>query len=403
MTTKIKVIKTEEDYKEALKLVEELMISNPAPDTEDGERLDLLVTLIQDYESKIFPDNLPDPIEAIKFRMEQQNLKPVDLIPYLGSRSRVSEILSGERQLTVEMMRALEEGLGIPAKVLIKKPQKSDDAIFSTWDNKLLRKMWQRGYFGQEKITRNNGAELVRNFFDTIGTPMQLGAMLRQSSYRSAPSTDRNALAAWAAYVIKKASSINSEKYIPGKLDLETMRELAKLSANDNGPVLVQGHLKKYGIVLVIEPAFEKTRLDGATIFANKEKVIIGLTLRHDRLDNFWFTLMHELAHVALHYKEGIDLFYDELDDIKKINSDEKEEGADRLASEALVPASKWEVSPAKLIPSPLAANSLANELGVHVAIIAGKIRYEGEKYTYLNKIIANARVRNYFPGIKWD
>ena len=104
---KIKVIKTEQDYQEALKLLEELIGRDPDPESAEGEQLSLLSTLIQDYESKAFPATLPNPIEAIKFRMDQADLKPADLIPYLGSRSRVSEILSGKRQLTIDMVRAL--------------------------------------------------------------------------------------------------------------------------------------------------------------------------------------------------------------------------------------------------------------------------------------------------------
>ena len=108
---KIKIIKTERDYEEALKLVEYLIIRDPEPDSTEGEQLSLLSALIQDYEARVFPEILPDPIEAIKFRMEQANLKPADLIPYIGSRSRVSEILSGKRQLTLDMVRALSDGL----------------------------------------------------------------------------------------------------------------------------------------------------------------------------------------------------------------------------------------------------------------------------------------------------
>jgi len=118
----IKIIKSEQDYQEALKLVEDLMSHNPNPDSIEGEQLNLVSTLIQEYEERMFPEILPDPVEAIKFRMEQANLKPVDLIPYIGSRSRVSEILSRKRSLTLNMIRALSSGLGIPAKVLIQKP-----------------------------------------------------------------------------------------------------------------------------------------------------------------------------------------------------------------------------------------------------------------------------------------
>ena len=132
---KIKIIKTERDYEEALKLVEYLIIRDPEPDSTEGEQLSLLSALIQDYEARVFPEILPDPIEAIKFRMEQANLKPADLIPYIGSRSRVSEVLSGKRQLTLDMVRALSDGLGIPAKVLIQKPEISADLEYENWDN----------------------------------------------------------------------------------------------------------------------------------------------------------------------------------------------------------------------------------------------------------------------------
>jgi len=109
------------------------------------------------------------------------------------------------------------------------------------------------------------------------------------------------------------------------------------------------------------------------------------------------------LAHIARHYNQGISFFFDELEDIKGLDIGEKEKEADKLASEALVPSDKWEISPAKLIPSSLAANSLAKELGVNIAIIAGKIRYEGGKWVYLNSIINKEQVRKYFPEIKWD
>ena len=86
---KIKIIKTEQDYKEALNLVEELIAYDPQPDSEKGEQLNLLTTLIHDYEARAFPETLQSPIQAIRFRMEQNNLKSVDLIPFIGSRSRV--------------------------------------------------------------------------------------------------------------------------------------------------------------------------------------------------------------------------------------------------------------------------------------------------------------------------
>ncbi len=400
---KIKVIKTEQDYQDALILLGELMSCDPDPDSVEGEQLSLLSTLIQDYEARVFPKSFPNPIEAIKFRMEQADLKPADLIPYIGSRSRVSEILSGKRQLTLDMVRALSNGLGIPAEVLIKKPCIEEDSEYQSWDNRLISEMDARGYFGKDS-KKYSKVELLENFFSIIGSPAQLVGMARKSNFRSSPLTDKHALEAWAVCVIRKAKKITvSKKYKQGIIDIKFMQELAKLSVKENSPVLAQEYLKKYGIILVVEPHFSKTYLDGAAILINKNNPIIGLTLRYDRLDNFWFTLMHELAHLAKHYDSGITLFYDELEGIKVIDIDEREQEADSLAEEALLPKAKWEVSPAKLIPSSLAANSLAQELGVHVTIIAGQIRHKGNQYVYLNKIVNEAKVRKYFPNEKWN
>src|SRR5581483_8024099 len=208
--TEIKVIKNEEDYSEALKMLEGLVSLDPDPESDEGEKLNLLATLIESYESRAFPVTVSDPIEAIKFRMDQRDLKPADLIPYLGSKSRVSEILSGKRPLSLEMMRVLEVGLGIPAKVLLKQSSPGEDSFFENWNKSLLKDMAQRGYFGSKKLTNENAGTLVKSFFMTAGVPVQLQGLLRQSSYRSAPTTDRHALTAWATKIMQKAKAVKS-------------------------------------------------------------------------------------------------------------------------------------------------------------------------------------------------
>ena len=113
----IKPIKTERDYRKALKEIENLW--DAKPNTSMGDRLDVLVTLVEAYEQKHYKVDPPDPIEAIKFRMEQLDLKPSDLAKILGGRSRVSEVLNKKRKLTVEMMRSLRKHLAIPAESLL--------------------------------------------------------------------------------------------------------------------------------------------------------------------------------------------------------------------------------------------------------------------------------------------
>ncbi|PIT71933.1 type II toxin-antitoxin system HigA family antitoxin [Limnohabitans sp. B9-3] len=115
----IKPIRNENDYKAALKEVSLLMESDPDLASPEGDRLDVLVTLVQAFEARHYAIDLPDPIEAIKFRMEQQDLKPKDLEPMIGRSNRVYEILNRKRPLTMNMVRKLHLGLGISAECLI--------------------------------------------------------------------------------------------------------------------------------------------------------------------------------------------------------------------------------------------------------------------------------------------
>ena len=114
----IKPIRTKADYRAALKEVETLM--NAGPGTPEGERLDVLATLIEAYERRHFPMDLPDPVEAIRFRMEQSGLSAKDLVPMIGQLNRVYEVLGRKRPLTLKMVWRLHRELGIPAESLIK-------------------------------------------------------------------------------------------------------------------------------------------------------------------------------------------------------------------------------------------------------------------------------------------
>jgi len=117
----IKILKTEIEYDAALERIDSLM------DAERGsleeEELELLAILVEKYEQEYFPIDLPDPVEAIKFRMEQEGLSRKDMIEYLGSQSKVSEVLNYKRPLSLTMIRALSDGLNIPAEVLIQRPE----------------------------------------------------------------------------------------------------------------------------------------------------------------------------------------------------------------------------------------------------------------------------------------
>ena len=122
----IRPIKTEADYRATLNEIESLMRAEP--DSPEGERLDVLVTLVEAYERKHFPLDLPNPVEAIKFVMDQRGLTVKDLEPMIGQSNRVYEILSHKRPLTLRMIWKLHKELGIPAECLIKQPDNSEAA-----------------------------------------------------------------------------------------------------------------------------------------------------------------------------------------------------------------------------------------------------------------------------------
>src|SRR5271168_2430794 len=124
----IRPIRTEEDHRKAIARIERLM--GARPNTPDGDELDVLATLVDAYEAKHHVIDAPDPVAAIQFRMEQQQLSRKDLEPLIGSRARVSEILTGKRNLTLEMVRRVKDGLGISADLLISStPARSRSAV----------------------------------------------------------------------------------------------------------------------------------------------------------------------------------------------------------------------------------------------------------------------------------
>jgi len=401
----MKVIKTEAEHRDALERIERLMDRDPDKGTPGADELEVVTLLVEDYESKNFPTSLPDPIEAIKFRMGQQNLAQRDLIPFIGSRSRVSEVLSGKRTLTLSMIRALHANLGIPAKVLL---QKRDASLLDEnemdWSCFPVQEILKRGWVeGRLRNARDHAEEIMQDFFSQLGNVKRAVAMFRKSDHvRSARSMDECALHCWSArVVIESRKNLPRVDFTKGAVNLDFMREVARLSWSESGPLLAQEYLAKHGIPLVIETHLPRTYLDGAAILVETDRPIIGLSLRYDRIDNFWYCLMHELAHIALHFDAGVSGFFDDLD--VKDQDDKQEEEADQLANRALIPRDAWEKSPAKNFRSAESAEHLAKQLGIHPAIVAGHMRHYFNNYRILNQLVGHRQVRRLFPNVQWS
>jgi HTH-type transcriptional regulator/antitoxin HigA len=192
--------------------------------------------------------------------------------------------------------------------------------------------------------------------------------------------------------------------YDPAILSFEFLGEVARLSWSERGPILAQEFLFQHGISLVIEPHLSRTHLDGAAIAFWAEHPVIGLTVRHDRIDNFWFCLLHELAHLKLHF-HGDDGGFEAnqfFDDMEAEAIDPREQEADEVAGEALVPDKAWRKSPVSVLPSPQAAERLARELRVHPAVVAGRVRHARNSFRLLNNLVGQGEVRKHFPQVAW-
>jgi HTH-type transcriptional regulator/antitoxin HigA len=207
---------------------------------------------------------------------------------------------------------------------------------------------------------------------------------------------DKYALTAWTFRIVLRARGIRTGPYDATVVTPDFLRQVAQLSWSTRGPLLAREFLEKYGIVLVVESHLPRTHLDGAAVLVEDNRPIIGLTLRHDRLDNFWFTLLHELAHIALHLKQVGDGFYDDLD---AEGASEQEAEADRVAGEALIPSRVWETTTLRHLRSPEAAEHLARQLKIHRAIVAGRMRNEAKNFRILNHLVGSGEVRKLFRG----
>lgn len=396
----LKILKNDRDHKAALARAEQLVSLDPVVGTEEANELEVLAVLIADYESKYVPMPLPDPLDAIRFRMEQMNLSQRDLVPYIGSKSRVSEVLASKRRLTLDMIRSLSSGLGIPLRVLVHeaKPEsfdvdEPDPRVFP------LRAMNRHGYFGAVRAPARLRAEagsFLRDFFAPLG-PRPAHALRKQTHHvRSGRSFDQYALYAWTAQVMRRALSDKPPgRYQLGCVDDDFMRQVAQLSWSSQGPLLAREFLAQHGISLVVERHLPQTYLDGAALLLNQNHAAIGVTLRYNRLDNFWYCLMHELVHVRLHLRHEHEGYFDDLD---AMGSSGAEREADDAAREALVPEEAWRASAACTVRSPDAAISLARKLTVHPAVVAGRMRYESKDFTILSALVGQGSVRRLFP-----
>lgn len=399
MKQQVKVIKTQRDYDAAIVRLSALMDEDLVPGSSKESELELLALVIEAYERSKVEPVVPDPIEAILFRMDQLGLKKVDMVPYMGSLPKVSEVLARKRPLNLAMIRKLHRGLGIPADVLLAQSEEAvdlDETLPYDTAKFPFKEMFARGYFegfsGNLREAKDKTEELIRGFMRGFNLQPIHQARLRAPMHQNGSRLmDDYALLTWHVAVLKKARQLKLKSaYLKDGLTEERLREVARLSRFEQGPRLAQEFLGDMGIALVVEDHFNKTYLDGAAML-DGDLPVVALTLRHDRLDNFWFALLHELVHVQQHLKPEHPFIADNLED-KVHQQTQEEREADDGARDILIPQSEWLASGLTDEPSMEAALALADKLRIHPTIVAGRVRHETGNWRLLSSIKADVR-----------
>lgn len=396
---KARILKTEADYEAALAYVDTLMDAEPG--TPEEEELDLFSMLVEQYEREHYPIDPPDPVDAILFRMDQQGLTRADLVAYIGSQSKVSEVLNRKRPLSLAMIRNLHKGLGIPADTLLQEPGAKLEPARYDPEQYPIGEMLKRGYFadwkGSLREARQNAEELLNGFFAIFG------GLDPQPVYCRKTDTDAlnvHSLAAWQAHVLGLIQQKSLPPYVPTALDEMFFRRIARASYFPNGPALVETLLNQRGIHFVILPHLPQTYLDGASFFSPQGEPVIGMTLRHDRLDNFWFTLAHELGHLHLHLPNDELVFFDDVEQGDHDSIDPRENEANEFARNLFISPTLWQERSKALLASQRDEDviALAEEIEIAPAIVAGRLRWESGDYTRHTQLIGQGKVRELFP-----
>ena len=395
---KAKILRTEADYEAALAYVDTLMDAEPG--TPEEEELDLFSMLVEQYEREHYPIDPPDPVDAILFRMDQQGLTRADLAPYIGSQSKVSEVLNRKRPLSLAMIRNLHRGLGIRADTLLQERGATLGQPQYDPANYPIKDMVQRGYFagwtGSLRAARQFGEELLNEFFAVFGASLPRQVYCRRTD---AP-INTHALMAWQARVLRLIQEKTLPPYIPAAMDEAFFRRIARASFFPNGPLLVETLLNQHGIHFVVLPHLPQTYLDGASFVSPQGEPVIALTLRHDRLDNFWFTLAHELGHLHLHLPNDELVFFDDVEQGDHDTIDPRENEANQFARNLFISPGLWEERSEALLASQRDDDviALAEEIEIAPAIVAGRLRWEAGDYTRHTQLIGQCKVRSLFP-----
>lgn len=403
----VRPIRTDADYRSALGRMESLMAID-ALDQDREDEIQLLALVIEDHERRTTPIAPPDPIEAVKFRMDQMGLTAADVAPYFGGRTRVYEVLKSRRDLNASMMRALNEHLGIPGEILLgRSAARLPESPDYDWRRFPVREMTKRGWIAGAGAP-DEGKRVVEDFLaGALGTVSAAAMPSFRLGSRQNAKADPYSLTAWCCQAMRLAAEDDPTPKVfhPSNIDpAGFLEEIARLSRDREGPRLAVARMREEGIRFVVLEHLRKTCLDGAAMSGPDGAPLMALTLRYDRLDYFWFCLMHELAHVVLHLDDeecrGRCVFIDDMSLRDNAGRSEatREHEADSLAERALIDRGIWDRFGFPEAATELCIAELAMEANVHPSVVAGRVRFQTRNYRRFGGLVGNREVRRFFP-----
>ena len=344
------------------------------------------ITLAKSHSLKTLPTTL------IQARIAA-GLSQADLADVLGTTPRQIQRYEASGYMEASLAELIEAAdiLNVHTDGLFE-TEATNEGLVISWENAddLLwrrfpaREMLRRRWFDLPRGADIN--EATKAYFLRAAGP-HFASALHRKKIRGEALPDGYALLAWQARVLERARARIEEWELPRfELDDHWLPDLVALTRRQDGPRRARKLLARKGIVLVTEEHLPGTYFDGAAMLGHSGHPVVGLTLRYDRTDNFWFVLFHELGHVFLHLFEGVR--YDFFDDDSSEASNSIEVEADRFALNTLIPDDRWEQCLSRFALSEEAVRIDARMLDIDISIIAGRIRKEQGDYTILDKLI---------------
>lgn len=331
-----------------------------------------------------------------------QGLSQTDLAEQLGMKAQQIQRYEATRYMSASLARLIEIAGALKVRVsqsFATVESAVESSLFSwsdptsiDWTRFPLKEMSKRGWLKGRDLV-----DAARSYFLTAAGP-QFATALHRKKVRSGNAPDEFALLAWQARVLELArQELDTGRIGEFEIHDSWLRSLVSLTQFDDGPEKARELLNAHGIALIIERHLSGTYLDGAAMISATGHPVVALTLRHDRLDNFWFVLFHEIGHVFLHLYSSLRLdFFDEEDGF---DGDGIEKEADQFALTNLIPDQLWKQCLSRFALSEEAVLIDAEKLGIHPSIIAGRIRKERNNYHILSNLVGNGTVRAQLEG----